>query len=328
MNRTRAAVLALVVLVAVGGAAVLAVERPTVEGTESRFAGVNDSTTLVTTELVVANPNPVGVSLGNATVDHSVRMNGIVMGNGTREGFRIAAGETTVNFTTAIDNRKIPAWWASHVARGERTRLTTGASVDVPVFGTERVSENRTVTTDITGALNTSEPRPINASLPLLDDPVLVVDRTTATWGTVTPETTPLDIALGVENPSEIPIPVSRIDYTVTMNDIAVANGTTGRGTVIPPGGERTVRTSAAIRNRKLDDWWVSHVERDQHTDLQVSLVAVLNLPGDTTVRVPLDGAGYSTSIDTNVFGTKNGSAAGTDSTRLTGRASPDPEPS
>ncbi|WP_435076750.1 LEA type 2 family protein [Halococcus sp. AFM35] len=310
MNRTRAAVLVLVTLAAVGGVAALTVERPTVERTESRISGVNDSTTLVTTELLVENPNPVGVRLGNATVNHSVRMNGIVMGNGSREGLRITEDGTRVNFTTAIDNRKIPAWWASHVERGERTRLATSASVDVPVFGTERVSENRTVTTDITGALNTSEPRPINASLPLLDDPVLVVDRTTATWGNATPETTPLDIALRVRNPTEIPIPVSRIDYTVTMNGIPVANGTTGRGDVIPPGDEQTVRTRVAIRNRKLDEWWVSHIERNQHTDLRVSLTAVLDLPGDTTVRVPLDGLGYSTDIDTDVFGTKNGSAA------------------
>lgn len=318
MNRTRAAVLVVVVLAAIGGAAVLTVDRPTVAGTESRFADVNDSTTLVATELRVTNPNPIPIELGNTTVTHSIRMNGIEMGTGSRDDIRVSPGTSAVNFTTAIDNRKIPSWWASHVERGERTRVATGAAVDLPVFGTTRVSENRTLTTDITGALNTSEPRPINASLPFVDDPVLVVDRTTATWGNVTRETSPLDIALQVRNPTEIPIPVARIDYTLTMNGIPVGNGTTGEGTVLPPGDERTITAKAAIRNDELDDWWVSHIERGQRTELGVSLTAVLELPGDRTVELPLGDLGTNTTIDTDVFGTENGSADSTSSIQLT----------
>lgn len=319
MNRTRAVVLSVVVLAAIGGAAVLTVDRPSVAGTESRFAGVNDSTTLVTTELRVTNPNPIPIELGNTTVTHSIRMNGIEMGTGSRDDIRAAPGTSTVNFTTAIDNRNIPAWWASHVERGERTRVVTGAAVDVPVFGTARVSKNRTLTTDITGALNTSESRPINASLPFVDDPVLVVERTSATWGNVTRATTPLDIALRVRNPSEIPIPVARIDYTLTMNGIAVGNGTTGEGTVLSPGSEQTITAGAAIRNDELDDWWVSHIERGQRTDLGISLTAVLELPDNRTVELPLDDLGGNTTIDTDVFDAGNGSTGSTSSIRLTG---------
>jgi LEA14-like dessication related protein len=318
MSRTRTLVLVFVVLAAIGGAAVLSVDRPTVAGTESRFSGVNDSTTLVTTELRVTNPNPIPIELGNTTVNHSIRMNGIEMGTGSRDDIRAAPGTSTVNFTTAIDNRKIPAWWASHVKHGERTRVVTGAAVDVPVFGTARVSENRTLTTDITGALNTSEPRPINASLPFVDDPVLVVERTSATWGNVTRETTPLDIGLQVRNPTEIPIPVARIDYTLTMNGIPVGNGTTGEGTVLSPGSEQTITARAAIRNDELDDWWVSHIERGQRTDLGVSLTAVVELPGDRTVELPLDEFGGNTTIKTGIFDAGNGSDGSTSSIRLT----------
>lgn len=311
MNRTRI-LLALLVLIALAGGAVVVLDRPAVEAAESRFAGVNESTTLIETDLVLSNPNPVGVRLGEATVTHSVRMNGIEMGSGRREGLRITDGRTTVNLTTAIDNRKIPAWWVRHVRNGERTRLTTRASVEVPLLDrTAAVSDTRTIETHITDGLNSTEPHPVNASVPLIADPVLVINRTSATWGTVTREATPLATELVVSNPQEFPFVISRIDYTITMNDIAVGNGTTGRSYTIPAESHRTIRANATVENDRLDEWWVSHIRRNQHTDLRVAFTAVVELPGDTTVRIPLDGLGYTSTIETDIL--TNGSE-----TRLT----------
>lgn len=303
----------LVVLVAaVGGAVVLGIfDRPSVEATESRFVSVNASTTVVETALVLSNPNPVDIHLGNATVNHSVTMNGIEMGNGSREGIELTEGTTTVTLTTAIDNRKIPAWWASHVANGERTRLNATASVELPLLGRTTVTDTATTETNITMELTSNDSRPVNASLPLVSDPILVVNRTSASWGDVTREETPLTSEIVLSNPKEIPIPITRLDYAITMNGVAVGNGTTGQGYTVPAEGRETIRTNATIENDELDEWWVTHVERDQRTDLRVAFTAVLELPDGDTVRVPLRGLGYTTTIETDVLGTNNESGGG-----------------
>ena len=301
----RTLVLAVVVLgVIVAGAVVFGViDQPSVAATESRFAGVNASTTVVETDVVVANPNPVGVRLGNATVGHTITMNGITMGTATTEGFRLTTGNTTIGLTTPIDNRRIPDWWASHVRNGERTRLVATARVRSSLLGrTATVRETEPIETGITDAFNSTEPRPVNADLPLIDDPLLVVNRTSATWSDVAEETTTLSTDIAVSNPKSIPYPISRIEYEVTMNNVTVGNGTTASGYTVPADGQETVHANVTIDNSKLDEWWISHLENGQRTDLRVDLTAVVELPTGDTARLSLDGLGYETTIETDVL--------------------------
>ena len=295
-------VLAALLAVALGVVAV-AFDRPSIVDSESRIVGVNATTTVVETDLTVSNPNPVAVRLGDATVATNVAMNGIEVGTGTKHGIRLDRGTTDVSLTTVVDNRRIPDWWVTHVRNGERTRVTTTANVTLPVIGrTATLTETTTTRTSITDRLNSSAPRPINASLPLVSDPILVVERTRASWGDVTAETTPLELRTRLRNPTSIPLSITRLDYTVTMNGITVGNGTTGTATTVPAGGQGSLRAETDIRNERLDDWWVTHVQRGQHTDLRVSFTAVLSLPGGETVRVPLDGLDYTTAVDTDVL--------------------------
>ena len=313
----RTLVLAVVVLgvIVAGAVAFGVIDRPSVAATESRFTDVNASTTVVTTDVVVTNPNPIGVRLSNATVGHTIAMNGIEMGTATTEGVGLTPGNTTVGLTTPIDNRLIPAWWVSHVRNGERTRLVATARVRSSLLGrTATVRETEVIETRVTDAFNSTEPRPVNASLPLIDDPVLVVDRTSATWSGVTEETTTLSSDIVVSNPKSIPYPISRIEYEITMNDVTVGNGTTARGYTIPADGRETIRANATIDNSKLDEWWVAHLERGQRTDLRVEFTAVIELPDGETARLPLDGLGYETTIETDVLddGRSGGRSAAT----------------
>jgi hypothetical protein len=102
------------------------------------------------------------------------------------------------------------------------------------------------------------------------------------------------------------------------MNDIAVGDGATESEYVIPPKSTATIEATAAIRNDRIDEWWVTHLERNQVTDLRIDFAARLEL-AETTVRVPLDPLTYNTVIETDIFGTKptdapdgNGSENGT----------------
>ncbi|MEA5387343.1 hypothetical protein VB773_15395 [Haloarculaceae archaeon H-GB2-1] len=68
-------------------------------------------------------------------MNYTVRMNDVRMATGGRTGLAVDRGNSTMNFTTQMQNERIPAWWYSHVDNGERTEVTVDASVSVPVLG-------------------------------------------------------------------------------------------------------------------------------------------------------------------------------------------------
>ena len=306
----RTAVIALVAVVVVAGGAFAGgvLGAPTVAGVENRFAGVNETTTTVRTDLAVDNPNPVGVSLGGVTAEYAVEMNGVRLAEGAKEGVSVGRGTTNVPFTSHVSNERIPAWWVSHVRNGEHTELTVDATVRSDAvnrsFGAPTVT--RDVDTDIISEFNSTETRPVNANRAFVSDPVLYVNRTTAEWGNVTESTTPVRLAFTVYNPKSYPVAVSELGYDVTMNDVDVGEGATESGYVIPPRTAETVETTVRIDNDRIDEWWVTHLERNQRTDLRIEFYANLRAGDGPTVRVPLDALTYTETIETDIFGNKN----------------------
>jgi len=304
---------------------------PTVVGVENRFGPVNDSHTVVETDLAVANPNPVGVHLGGTTVDYTVYANDVALATGGREGVALGTGTTTLEFTSAIRNERIPAWWVSHVSETggrERTAVTVDATVSDSVAGDRAVSlrQERTVETDLLGQFRSNESRPVNASSPLVSDPVLIVRRTDAAWGTVTDAGTPIDVEMLVYNPKTVPYVVTEIGYAVTMNGVPVGNGTTDDSYAIPGGEERLVGTRVVVDNDRLDDWWVTHLRRNQVTDLRIEFSARIELPAGQTVELPLRRLTYERRIETDLFGTKPATDGGTNgsATRTTAETTAD----
>jgi LEA14-like dessication related protein len=310
--RTLATVLLLLVASVAGAYTLGLVGTPAVTDVENRFGSVDDEETTVRTDLVLSNPNPVGVSLGGASVAYTVSMNDVGMARGEREGLDLPAGRSDLGFTTRMDNDRIPAWWVTHVRNGERTEVRVDATVRSSTLGRSvDLTRTRTVETDIVEQFRSTEHRPVNADLPLVSDPVLVVRETDANWGTVTNRSTPIEMSFVVYNPKSVPYAVTEIGYNVTMNGVPVGNGTTETGTVLPPEEETTVPATTVIDNRRLDEWWVTHLENDQRTDLRIDFHATVDLPGGGTVRVPLDALTYTRTVETDIFGTKNASANG-----------------
>jgi LEA14-like dessication related protein len=113
-----------VLLVVVAGAAVVfgLFGTPSVTGVENRFGGVNETATVVESNLTVSNPNPFGASAGGLTADYVVAMNDIRMAQGTKTGLSIPAGRSELPFTTFLANERIPAWWVSHIRDADRRR--------------------------------------------------------------------------------------------------------------------------------------------------------------------------------------------------------------
>ena len=292
---------------------------PQVETIDNEFGAVNDSTTEIRTSITVNNPNPIAISLGGLTIDYAVDMNDVRMATGQKEGLSLGTGSSSVDLVTYLNNSKIPAWWYTHIQRGERSDLVVDADVRSNTVGSHEFTTNKSIRTNILGAFNSSETRPINASSDLVSDPVLYLDGTNATYGPdLTPQRTPLDLSFRVFNPKPHPYVVTKVGYTIYMNNITVGEGESARNTVIPPRpGTETIRATTTIRNQHLDEWWVSHIRNNQRTDLyvDVDIVVEADVPGSPSIPVDSDRLDYRETIETDIFGTKNGTSGGSGAT-------------
>lgn len=281
---------------------------PSVERVDNQFGAVNETHTAIETELVVNNPNPVGIRLGSLSADYTASMNGIEMATGAKEGIGIGTGNSTINLTTQLQNERIPEWWTTHIKNGETTELTVSATAHSGLIGQSASFQPaaETINTDILGQFNSTEDRPINANMALVEDPVLVIEQTNASWGDVTSSTTPIDMRFDVYNPKNTPVAISNIGYNITMNDVQVGQGETQEPASIPPKTTETVAFTTDIDNENLDEWWVSHIQNDQTTELRISFYAEVEPPGsDETIRVPLEDLTHTRTIETDFFGNK-----------------------
>jgi len=325
-SRLKAAVTALLVVTAtVGGAWALGVVgTPNVASVDNRFGDANQQRTVIHTDLVVNNPNPVGVQLDDTRVNYTIAMNNVSIANGTKRGLQVDPGNTTLEFSTQMRNEKIPAWWVTHVRNGERTEVQIDAQARTGLLG-GRVfpfEETKEVETDIIGQFNSNETRPVNAERPppTADNPVLYVNSTRASWGRATETETPIDMRFEIYNPNLQPYTVTEIGYEISMNGIQVGEGQTRESPaiIIPSQSTETLDTWTVIDNPTLDEWWVSHLQNDQVTDLRIDFYAVVELPGGQTVRAPLDELTYEKRIETDVFGNENESRDGGSGTPTT----------
>ncbi len=286
---------------------------PGVVGVENAFGGVNETTTEVRTDLTVHNPNPIGVRLGGLAVDYRVEMNNVRIAVGGKRGLAVGPGNTTLNFTTLMRNDRIPAWWVSHIQNEENTTLAVNATVHSGLLNRSAtvVPARRNVSTDIIGQFNSTETRPVNADLPLVSDPVAYVNRTNATWGTVSQSHTPIDAEIAVYNPKSYPLAVNELGYNITMNGVPMGEGNTERSYTVPPETTRTLDARLVMQNDNIDEWWVSHLRRNQRTNLEVDFFLRIDARA-SVFRVPLRGLTNERVIETDFFGNKN-ATAGTD---------------
>jgi LEA14-like dessication related protein len=290
---------------------------PSVTGVENAFGPVNSTDTVVETELGVHNPNPLGITLGGTTVNYTVFMNEVTMAHGRKAGLSLGSGDGTLNFTTYLQNERIPDWWYTHVKRGEVTEVLIDADLSVGLlFGaTFDFESNQTIRTDILSGFNTSETRPIDAGAPLVSDPVLYLNSTSGWYGDdLTRERTPIETGFTVYNPKPWPYTITEIGYEIRMNDVTVGTGATDQPYTITPKSNETLRATTAIRNDRLDEWWVSHLQRNQVTNLTVDFYVMVQpeIVGQSAdpIRLDVDQFDYSTVIETDMFGNKpaNGS--------------------
>ncbi|WP_266078861.1 LEA type 2 family protein [Haladaptatus caseinilyticus] len=301
-GKSVAAVVSLLVVSASGlGVAVtsgmVTVGQPSVENVRTDWGTVNAETSEIQTEIRLHNPNSVGVP-DVVDVNYAVGMNDVTVAEGTSKGIGLPTGESMIAISTRMDNEKIPAWWVSHINNGERTTVSIEPTVSVPLFTKKLPAQKRPFETDLLSAFESDETRTMTAG----DRTVLRVMKTDAEWGTATEAKTPLHVTATIENPTSGEVSFSQLGYTITMNDVRIAEGTTDSGVHVTPGEKTSFAIDSMFDNGKLPAWWESHVKNDERTTMDVQFYAVVKEDGETK-RVTLPFLSKRVVFTTDVLG-------------------------
>ena len=81
-------------------------------------------------------------------------------------------------------------------------------------------------------------------------------------------------------NPQLVPIPVTRIDYKIYMNDVKVCEGTTYNPVVLKAKDDTTIPFTTTLDSTVLDEWWVMHIKNNEKTKLLVKIYSTIEVAG------------------------------------------------
>lgn len=280
--------------------------------------------------LWIDNPNPAGVSIGDAiTVEYQATINDVDLASGQKEGFSIQNGNNTVEVTTVLATDKVVPWWVNFVENDETItyRLQSQAEVraglsyraDLPEQTGQALTDQTPVESALDQAASEVEGRYTCEVGATGEDAcfgqgagtgtqvgtgqtagVEVVDGS-AEWGRVTEEQTTILFDFQVENVGDVPVVLDlrHLGASVSLNDNDLLRATgqdhTVRGVsgdaVLLPGQTRNVTYVVTMDNSRVDDWFKSHVRRDELSDVQIQLQLVFGIEDtDLALRVPTDG--------------------------------------
>lgn len=106
-------------------------------------------------------------------------------------------------------------------------------------------------------------------------------------WGEVEDDRVEVRTQLDIHNPNPLPLGygLDEVEYTLSMNQIEVAEGVTTD--VDLPSGSGSVNLSTYLRTEAIPPWWASHIENDEVSDVHI----------DATVHVSFGPVSRSPSV-------------------------------
>jgi len=117
----------------------------------------------------------------------------------------------------------------------------------------------------------------------------------------VSENTTTVGTVITVSNPNPIGVSLggTTIDYTVSMNDVAMASGEK-RGINLGR-GNTTLQFSTTMRNDRIPPWWVSHITNGERTEVTIDANVTDSLAGDRSFTIT-----QNRTVETDVLGQFN----------------------
>ncbi|MFA9417278.1 LEA type 2 family protein [Natrinema sp. HArc-T2] len=134
--------------------------------TNARWGNATVTRTPIDASATVTNPTPLPVPI--TELRYTVRLNGIVVGQGSAGQQTVLQPDSTrtLEATAAINNSKLDEWWVTHLRNDERSTLTVQFNATLAYGDVERtvplefLSYQRPFETDLLGA----EPERMNES--------------------------------------------------------------------------------------------------------------------------------------------------------------------
>lgn len=268
---------------------------------------IENNTVNVISSVYVYNPNSFGLNLSNVNVSYKLKMNDILLAQGNKSGVAIPEEENkTIELVSRLQAGNVPDWWASHLQNGESSELEVPVQIDVKAFSRNfsfsTTAHTDTIQTDIDSQLNKAFSNvegnyswsPTSTEI---GETRIVVDDVSAYWGDVSREETNLMIDMSIKNPNSYPIPVPQFTGGLNMNSIRLAEwdannveiANAADDAMIQPGETQEVTVKAAMDNDKIDDWFLSHVEKDERTDASTEIKFAFDV-ADQKLTFPQDG--------------------------------------
>ena len=123
------------------------------------------------------------------------------------------------------------------------------------------------------------------------------IKNITYSWGKINESTTEILVNVDVYNPNPFPIPLKDVIVNMYMNGIDMGKGHVIKAD-IPANSESTVVMVIYLDNKKIPEWWVSHIKNGEKTTMDIKGYLVFDLKV-FDFKVPLE---FSNLIRTDIL--------------------------
>ncbi len=281
----------------------------------------------------VENPYPIDLSTGKALrLNYSLTLNSVTLAEGSRERVDLPRGNTTQTQTTYLRTDRLSAWWVTYLRANEtihanahgRVRITTPfknwtydrlSASHTQFENQEPIRESLSRTAHRTEGTHTRTQQLRFGNFQRTVTVGADVQNANASWGRVDRNQTTVLFHFTIRNPSDtVPLVVEPMGlrFHVDANDVRLFSSESGVLTLespnneqlILPGETRDVTISITLDNTKIDDWFTSHIQDGERSQLAVHLQLVVDPLGiDKPVRLPdEDGTTYRCTIQTAIL--------------------------
>ena len=252
--------------------------KPKISKISLSWGNVTYDFTEIIAEVSVYNPTFITITLKKITF--GLYMNNIKMVAGSSERSVSLAGfrETAIRLVGRLNNSRIPEWFISHLENGEQTNVRLSGTVLLDLKIMEAVySFERTlnITTDMLAGMST------NQSKIFMMGPVeLMLKSLTSSWGRISSNEMEINHKVVVYNPNRYPIPITKIEYEVYMNNIRMGGGTSYNPAILGAKSNTIILFTTMLNTTLLDEWWITHIKNGEKTKITIEIYSVIEING------------------------------------------------
>ena len=240
---------------------------------------VNETATEVRSTIIIYNPGGYSATLED--LDYRIYVNDIKMAVGhLREPAQIRPkSNSTIRISTFIDNTKLPDLWVSYVRNGEKVHVEVEGEARLKAFGISftipiSYSEDYEPEEKLEELLDVDEPYNITTSTGQV---IATVERVDTSWGNVTEQTTELIHVITLYNPNPTVLVITQMRYEALVNNLPLAEGIQPMNNItVGPYEAVNITVYTYLDNTLIDDWWVSHLQNDETSNILVNVFMVL----------------------------------------------------